>query len=314
MMPTPSRTLLRALLVAAVLSAYAAALAKPNASSTSILLLPIVVAALASAPWSFRATFGRETEARLDAGAPRSGIVTEADVAQLPPAVQRYMTFVGAVGKSRVSNYRLRFRGALRNGPDDAWMSMTADQQSFADPPARLFLVESSMFGVPFAAFHRYVGPEATFEVRVASLLTVVDAHGAEMNRSETVTLLNDMFLLAPPTLIDPKLVWEELDPLTVRATWANAGNTVSATVSFDDSGALVDFVSDDRSRTADGKHYEQLRWSTPVTGWCEVDGRRLMSTGEAVWDESRVNLTRARAAKADSDGLRPVDTNEGES
>ena len=48
---------------------------------------------------------------------------------------------------------------------------MTAYQQSFANPPARLFLVESSMFGIPFNAFHRYVGPEATFRVRLASLL-----------------------------------------------------------------------------------------------------------------------------------------------
>jgi len=37
-------------------------------------------------------------------------------------------------------------------------------------------------------------------------LLTVVDAHGAEMNKSETVTLLNDMFILAPATLIIPKI------------------------------------------------------------------------------------------------------------
>lgn len=163
-------------------------------------------------------------------------------------------------------------------------MQMTAYQQSFANPPARLFLVESSLFGIPFDAFHRYVGPEATFRVRLASLLTMVDAHGAEMNKSETVTLLNDMFILAPATLIDQRILWEELDPLTVRATWTNAGNTIAAVVSFDASGALVNFVSDDRSMTSDGKTYEQRRWSTPVSDWQDFDGRKLPARGEAIW------------------------------
>jgi hypothetical protein len=258
--------------------------AKAGSIVNLILLLPIVVAALGSAPWSFRATYDREAAAGLSQGPPQSKLLTEADIAHLPPAVQRYMAFVGAVGKPRVWNYRLRFRGALRNGPDDTWMPVTADQQNFTDPPARLFLVESLKFGVPFTAFHRYVGPQATFKVKLASLLTVVDAYGTEMDQSETVTLLNDMFLLAPPTLIDPHIVWEELDPMTVRATWTNAGNTVSAVVSFDSSGALVNFVSDDRYKTVDGKKYERLRWSTPVSGWREVEGRKLFSTGEAAW------------------------------
>lgn len=258
--------------------------AKAGTIANALLLLPIVVTALNGAPWNFRAQYVREVAAGLQQPVQQSKLLSEADMAHLPPAVQRYLAFVGAVGKPQVWNYQVRFRGALRNGPNDRWMPMVVEQQSFVDPPARLFLVEASMFGVPFTAFHRYVGPQATFQVKVADLLTVVDAKGAEMNQSETVTLLNDMFLLAPATLIDPQIVWEELDPLTVRATWRNAGNTVSAVVSFADSGALVNFVSEDRYRTSDGKQYERLRWSTPVREWRESDGRKLFSAGEAVW------------------------------
>lgn len=258
--------------------------AKAGTVANGLLLLPIVVAALHGAPWNFRAQYAREVAAGFQQPVPQPKLLTEADMAHLPPAVQRYLTFVGAVGKPQVWSYQVRFRGALRNGPNDRWMPVVVEQQSFVKPPARLFLVEASMAGIPFTAFHRYVGPQATFQVKVASLLTVVNAKGAEMNQSETVTLLNDMFLLAPATLIDPQIGWEEVDPLTVRATWTNAGNTVSAVVAFDSSGALVNFVSDDRYRTADGKQYERLRWSTPVRAWREVDGRKLFSAGEAVW------------------------------
>lgn len=258
--------------------------AKAGTIANALLLLPIVVAALNIAPWNFRAQYTREVAAGLQQPVQQPKLLSEADMAHLPTAVQHYLAFVGAVGKPQVWNYQVRFRGALRNGPNDRWMPMVVEQQSFVDPPARLFLIEASMFGVPFTAFHRYVGPQATFQVKVADLLTVVDAKGAEMNQSETVTLLNDMFLLAPATLIDPQIVWEELDPLTVRATWSNAGNTVSAVVSFADSGALVNFVSEDRYRTSDGKQYERLRWSTPVREWRMGDGRKLFSAGEAAW------------------------------
>lgn len=258
--------------------------AKAGTIANILLLVPIVIAALGVAPWSFRSLYSREVAIGLLEHSQQPRLLTEADIAHLPTVVQRYLAFVGAINKPQVLNYRLRFSGALRNGPDSKWMPMTAYQQSFANPPARLFIVESSMFGIPFNAFHRYVGPEATFKVRLASLLTVVDAHGVEMNKSETVTLLNDMFLLAPATLIDPNIIWEEIDPQTVRATFTNAGNTISAVVTFDSSGALINFVSDDRSRTTDGKAYQQLRWSTPVGEWREFGGRKLPVKGEAIW------------------------------
>ena len=258
--------------------------AKAGTIANILLLFPILIAALGSAPWSFHSLYNREVAAGLREHSQQPRLLTKADIAHLPAVVQRYLAFVGAVDKPQVVNYRLRFSGALRNSPESKWMPMTAYQQSFVNPPARLFLVESSILGIPFNAFHRYVGPEATFRVRLASLITVVDAQGAEMNKSETVTLLNDMFLLAPATLIDRNILWEELDPLTVRATWTNAGNTISAVVSFDNSSALVNFVSDDRSRTLDGKTYEQLRWSTPVSDWRDFNGRKLPVKGETIW------------------------------
>lgn len=270
--------------------------AKAGSIANVVLLLPMLVAALDVAPWGFRAQYDREVADRLRHPPQQVQLLTEADMTHLPFVVQRYLAFTGAVGRPQVWNYRLRFRGALRNGPNDRWMTMTAHQQSFVNPPARFFYIESSLFGIPFNAFHRYVGPTATFRVRLASLLTMVDARSAEMNQSETVTLFNDMCLLAPATLIDRNIVWEEVDPLTVRATWSNAGNTISAVLSFDSSGALVNFVSDDRYRTIDGKTYQRLRWSTPVMEWREFDGRKLPAVAEATWQLPEGEFAYARS------------------
>lgn len=257
--------------------------AKFGTLANLIVLVPALIAALGHAPWGYRTQYARDVAAGLATTSAQTTPVTEADLTHLPPIVQQYLRFTGAVGQPRVVNYRLHFQGALRNGPDSAWMPIEADQQSFVAPAERLFLVDARMFGVPMTAYHRYIGPNATFEVNLASLVKVVDARGPEMDRSETVTLFNDMVLLAPATLIDPAITWEELDPLTVRATFTNAGHTITAVLSFDQSGALTNFISDDRSRTLDGKTYERVRWSTPVSGWRTIHGHRFPDA-EARW------------------------------
>ena len=92
--------------------------------------------------------------------------------------VQQYIRLNGAVGQPRVQSFRVRFHGQIRSGPDARWMSFTGEQHNFYDQPSRLFLMDASMFGVPFQAFHRFVGPSATMRVKVASLVPMVDAKG----------------------------------------------------------------------------------------------------------------------------------------
>jgi hypothetical protein len=53
----------------------------------------------------------------------------------------------------------------------------------------------------------------------------------------------------------------------------------------FDADHDLVDFVSDDRLRaSSDGRSFTRQRWSTPLVGHIETDGRRLMRVGEGRW------------------------------
>lgn len=108
------------------------------------------------------------------------------------------------------------------------------------------------------------------------------------MTRSETVTLLNDMCLMAPATLIHPAITWEAVDARRARARFTNAGHTVQAVLSFDEAGHLTDFVSDDRYQTsADGRTMRPQRWSTPIAGYRTFGAVRLPSGGKAHWHES---------------------------
>jgi hypothetical protein len=57
----------------------------------------------------------------------------------------------------------------------------------------------------------------------------------------------------------------------------------VSATLHFNDRDELVDFTSDDRPADDHGA-LRPLRWSTPIEGYREIDGRRLPTRGRAVY------------------------------
>ena len=248
-----------------------------------ILLLVVGHGLLTEGPWSFHEQYIRAARAGL-ARTSAAPLIVEADLTGLPEPVQRYLRLTRAVGRPRVQSYRLRFRGRIRSAPDARWMPFEAEQQSFADRPTRLFLMRARMFGVPVEAFHRAVGGRATMQVTIAGLVPIEDARGGEMDRAETVTLFNDMCLLAPGSLIDPRIAWQPVDATTATARFTYGGQSIAATLFFNSTGELVNFVSDDRSRADPQGTLTARRFSTPVRDYRDFGAVRLMSLGEARW------------------------------
>ena len=130
---------------------------------------------------------------------------------------------------------------------DGKWIGISSRQYDFFDEYARLYYIQSSVFGIPFDGLHAYTGDRATMKINVAYFFQVVDAKGEKMNQSENVTLFNDMCVLAPATLINKNIQWEFIDKLTAKAKFTYNGITITASLSFNEKGELVNFVSDDR-------------------------------------------------------------------
>jgi hypothetical protein len=68
---------------------------------------------LSQGPFSFRAEYEREVE-RGVGHAVAMPVLTEADIAQLPAAVQRYLRLTGAVGPPRTRSSGLARSGTRR--------------------------------------------------------------------------------------------------------------------------------------------------------------------------------------------------------
>jgi len=211
-------------------------------------------------------------------------ILTENDIKHLPEPVQKYLTYVGALGKEKVHNFRVVFDGKMKLAPDKDWLKIKSEQYNFLEPHARLFFIRGNISGIPMVGLHSYVDKEAYMKIKLLSLIPVGNASGQEMNQSETVTVFNDMCLMAPATLIDDRIQWEIIDELTVKAIFNNNDSKISAELYFNEKGELINFISEDRYMTSSGKSYQKVRWSTPIESYKEINGFKLISQGKAIW------------------------------
>jgi hypothetical protein len=214
----------------------------------------------------------------------KPGILTEQDICHLPEVVQKYIRYAGCIGKEKTWNFRAVFEGEMKLDEKQDWIKIHSEQYNFFDSPSRFFHITASMKGMPVTGLHVYKNATATMQIKLAGMITVADARGPKMDQGETVTVLNDMCLMAPASLISPDISWEPIDDLSVRASFNNAGIRISARLAFNASGELANFMSDDRFLSKDGKTYESLPWSTPMGEYQEFDGRKVPASGETTW------------------------------
>ncbi len=211
-------------------------------------------------------------------------ILTDNDLIHLPEIVQKYLRYVGVVGKEKVHNMRVMMGGGIRSNPEDEWMKLTSVQYNFFDNPVRVFYIKARRAGIPAIGLHIYKNEKASFVVKLLGLFRIIDAKGEKLDQGETVTVFNDMCLLAPATLISRNIQWEEIDPLTVLARFKNGKITISARLLFNEKDELINFISNDRYET-DGKKYNNYPWLTPVKEYKEFDGLKLCSEATADYE-----------------------------
>lgn len=243
-------------------------------------------------PKSHRAEYRRRVGAALrDRTSPGPEAITEADLMALPEPVATYVRRSGAVGRPPVTDFHATIKGRIRSAPGTPWMPFTGEQFDLFGPAGtrRFFRIDASMMGVPVDVLHVFDDREehkATMRGRICSVVPILDAAGAELDKSETVTVFNDLCVMAPAALIDAPISWNPIDGHRVEGSFTSGDHTVTAELVFNEDGDLVDFVSDDRSRSSKGgKAFAAQRWSTPLQGYRVFgDGRRVAAQGSGVW------------------------------
>lgn len=241
----------------------------------------IIAAILTLTTQHFESQFKEDVSMNLQrSNALQMDLLTEDDIQSLPVPVQKYMRYAKVVGTPKVKNVKIKFEGEMR-GRDKDWFKFSTVQYNFFDQPTRLFFMKAQMFGITVPGYHKYEKESATMDIRLFGLITVAQAKGPLMNKAETVTVFNDMCMMVPATLIDKRIEWEAIDSTSAKAVFTNGPNKISATLYFNETGQLVNFISDDRYDINDMKQY---RFSTPMKDYQSFGGINVPGYGEAIW------------------------------
>ena len=234
-------------------------------------------------------TFHNKYEKDVLAGLQKTASVsesklTEVDIVHLPEPVKKYIRNSGSIGKPKVNNFRLEFTGKIRKDEKSEWMPFTVVQYSFISDASRYFFMKATMRKLPVAGYHCFKNGEAFMDIRLFSLIKVQYQTGKEMGISETVTFFNDMCCMAPATLIDNRIKWQETEGNNVKAEFTNNNITISAWLYFNDKGELINFISDDRYAYDAKGGMVKLPWSTPLKNYKEIDGLNMYTEAEAIY------------------------------
>lgn len=213
--------------------------------------------------------------------------ITEADIEHLPEPARRYLRFMRVVGRPRDRSFRVGAVGRFRRSRDEGWMACEAWQYNASHPLARIFYMQLRFFGlVPVVGRDTYADGRGRMLIRLLDRITVGDGTGEEYDIGELVTWLNDAVMIAPTMLLVPNVQWRAIDERAFELSVTDHGRTVRAKVIVDERGAPLDFETTDRfyADPRNASKATRCRWTTPIEGWQEVDGRMLPTSGKAIW------------------------------
>lgn len=213
-------------------------------------------------------------------------VFRESDLEGLPTAIRRYIEKCGYLGQRKMNLVRMEYRDvAFSQGKNGPKLTIDYTQYDFVKTPARLAMIKSSMFGIPFQGYDYYRVGKGGMKGVIAKLITLFDQTGDEMDKACLVTFLAES-MFAPSALLQDYVEFEEIDDKTVKATITAYGQTVSGVFSFNEEYEMISFTTNDRAVVGSDGSVEYVPWSA-LCGEYKVgeNGIKCPTKFQAVWN-----------------------------
>jgi hypothetical protein len=208
--------------------------------------------------------------------------ITDERLAGLPDPVERYLRHAGVVGRTIPRTVHLTQRGGMHPSANGPWLPLTATQVYSVDPPGFVWAATVRVGPLPvIRGCDSLVEGKGHMDIRVGSLVPLVDETGPEMDEASLLRHLSEMIWF-PMAFLAPSVSFEAIDEHHAGVSIVDGDRRASGTMTFDDEGRLLDFVAL-RHRLVEGAHVPTT-WSTPMTEYGELAGLRLPVRGKAVW------------------------------
>ncbi|MGI6712785.1 MAG: DUF6544 family protein [Bacillota bacterium] len=208
--------------------------------------------------------------------------ISKADLEGLPLCVQKWLENSQVIGKERISTVRLKQKGIMRLKEGQSWMPIEAEQYFSVDEPGFIWKAKVKM--APFLYFagrDKYYEGRGNMQIKLLSLINIVNATGKEIDQGTILRYLGEMAWF-PTAALANYIKWEEIDANSARATINYGGIKASAVFNFNDKGEIINLVAK-RYMEYDGK-YVMETWSPTMKGYKEFNGIRIPNKIDVIW------------------------------
>lgn len=210
----------------------------------------------------------------------------QSDFEMLPLPIQRYIEACGYIGISQMSYLQMEYKNVdFMQGRQGPALKIDYTQYNFVAQPARMALIESSMFGIPFEGYDYYLDGKGGMKGVIAKCITLFDQTGNDMDKACLATFLAES-LFAPSILLQDYISFEEIDDYHVRATISYGGQTASGVFSFNENYEYISFSTNDRAVANSDGTMEYIPWTAECSDYqISKNGIKYPTRFSAIWN-----------------------------
>ena len=210
----------------------------------------------------------------------------QSDFETLPVPIQKYIEGCGYIGTPQMSYMRIEYNDVDfmqgRSGPS---LVIDYTQYNFVAQPARMALIDSSMFGIPFEGYDYYLNGTGGMKGVIGKVITLFNQTGYDMDKACLATFLAES-LFEPSVLLQDNMTFEEIDDYHVRATISYGGQTAAGVFTFNDNYEYISFTTNDRAVANSDGTMEYLPWTAVCSDYRLSDsGIKYPTNFSAIWN-----------------------------
>ncbi len=248
----------------------------------NIIALLVVIPVFAHNRFTKMAAFESKTIlARIPNG--NTEIITKEMLDNLPPAVQKWLTRSGIIGKEKICTVRLKQKGEMKIKPGGKWMPFAAIQYFTVNEPAFVWTTDVQMMPlVILTGRDKFEKGHGEMAIKLLSLYKVAYGHDNEKINSATMIRYLAETSWFPTAALSEYIQWEAIDSLSAKATLTYSGLKVSGIFIFNQQGDMAGFTADRYYGTADNA--KQEKWVVETEEWKDFSGIRIPYKSKVIW------------------------------
>ena len=217
----------------------------------------------------------------------------QSDFDMLPMPIQKYIEGCGYFGTHQMSYMCMKYNDVdFKQGRSGPSLTIDYTQYNFVSKPARMALIESSMFGIPFEGYDYYSDGTGGMKGVIAKVITLFNQTGTDMDKACLATFLAEC-LFEPSVLLQDYITFEEIDDYHVSASISYGGQTASGVFTFNDNYEYISFTTNDRAVSNSDGTMEYIPWTAECSNYQISDsGIKYPTNFSAIWNYTDGDFT----------------------